>query len=292
MQSKQKVFIITGIHNDFDNVKKLMPCIKDQTYREIETIIVDDGSTDGAFSYIQKYYPSVSLLRGDGTLWWTGVLFMGVIEVLKRANKDDFILTINNDCIFDKNYISILVKTSQTHKRAITGSVVLSMEDKTSLWDGGVKIDWNKGKFISLGLSDNDNSFKKQEVRDDIDVISTKGTLYPIEIFSKSGNFDKTHLPHYISDYEFACRAKKKGAKLLISLKSIVYNDTSNTGFGENLKRPISLSYLYQLLFSRRSKINIVDHFWFITLCCPNKYKLQNYLRLILKILYLFSLVL
>lgn len=292
MLVKQKVFVITGVHNNIVHLKKLLSCLEKQTYQDIEIIIVDDGSTDGAFSYIQKNYPYVTLLKGDGTLWWTGVLNLGVTEVLKRAQKDDFILTINNDCIFDKNLIANLINVSIYYQRAIVGSLVVDIKDKSSIWDGGVKIDWSHGIFIPLGPRTIADLAKDIQVRDEIDVISTKGTLYPVEIFSKIGNFDKKHLPHYISDYEFAYRAKKSGVKLLLSLKSIVHNDTYNTGFGENLKRPISWSYLYSLLFARRSKVNIVDHYWFITLCCPFKYKFQNYFRLILKLIYLFSLTL
>lgn len=292
MKLQPAVYILCGVHNDLDSTKRLLTCIHSQSYLSLRTIMIDDGSTDGTGKYIKKNYPEITLITGNGNLWWTGSLFLGVEKVLKDAKPGDFMLTINNDCEIERDFISILTKTSIDNDRSIVGSLAVDVKNKNRIWDAGVQIDWQKGKFIALGPYYMKDLPKDKTIQDQIDTLTTKGTLYPIEVFRKIGNFDKEHLPHYVSDYEFACRAKRAGFSLLLSLRARVYNDTKRTGFGGGIFKEIRWGNFFKLLFYRRSKINLVDHFWFITLCCPNQYKVKNYFLLAAKFVYLFSFLL
>ena len=282
-----KVYIICGVHNGLENTKKLLDCIGKQTYRDFQTIIIDDGSTDNTFSFINKEYPEVVLIKGNGKLYWTGALFEGVDWALKSAKKEDFILTINNDCTFEKNYIENLIKLAGQKKNSIIGSMAVDSKSRTSIHDAGVRIDWKAGKFIQLSPRNISDLPLDETYQANIDTLTTKGTLYPMDVFKRIGNFDKYHLPHYVSDYEFNCRAKRKGYELILNYQARVYNDVRNTGFGEDIPDKLNLYQFFEMLFARRSRVNILDNFWFITLCCPNKYKLWNYLLLLGKISYL-----
>lgn len=291
MTDKPTVYIICGVHNGLNYTKDLLFSVKKQSYPYIKIIIINDGSTDGTRAYLKKNYPEIILLEGDGNLWWTGALYIGVRKALTIARKNDFILTINNDCILSVNLVSNLVATSKVYQRAIVGSLIIDKNNKTQIADAGVRIDWLRGKYISLPPKNTADLPKNKTVQDNIDTLSTKGTLYPIEVFRKIGNFDNKHLPHYISDYEFACRAKRNGFRLLLSFNARVYNDITRTGFGEKLQEKITLKEFWELLFSRKSRLNIVDQFWFMTLCCPKQYLLVNYFAIVLKIIFLLSYV-
>lgn len=291
MTGKPTIYIICGVHNGIDYTKKLLDSITKQTYKSIKTIIIDDKSTDGTFEYLQKKYSEIIVLKGSGNLWWTGAIYAGVEEVLKQAKKDDYIFTVNNDCVIDQHCLENLLQTSIDNNRAIAGSLIIDSYDKQTIIDAGVKIDWSKGKYISLGpKSIKDLPFEKK-IEDQINTLSTKGTLYPVEVFQKIGNFDKRHLPHYISDYEFACRAKKAEIPLLLSYFARIYNDRKRTGFGESLPARMFLKEYCLLLFSRKSRLNIIDQYWFITLCCPPKFLLRNYFLIVAKFFYLSSYV-
>src|SRR5438270_60666 len=100
--NKSKFFVLTAVHNDLEKTKKLLACIKKQTMQSFQIIIVDDGSTDETSEYLKKKWPSVTVLKGDGNLWWTGSMYLGVEYILKIARQNDFIVTLNNDCEFHK----------------------------------------------------------------------------------------------------------------------------------------------------------------------------------------------
>lgn len=284
MNSNSSVFIVCGVFNHLEYTKALLVCINKQVYSNIRMFIVDDGSTDGTAEYIKSKYPEIVVLKGNGNLWWTGAIKWAIEEVLKVAHAGDFILTINNDCSFCKNYIQLLVQSSIKFKRAIVGSLAVDKNDQNSIYDAGMKIDWKKGKFILLRPHYLSELPEGKLYQENINILSTKGTLYPVEVFSKIGNFDQKHFPHYLSDYEFACRAKENGFKLILSYKAIVYNDTARTGLWKNGKTKMSLTEIWNLLFSRRSKINIIDNLKFIKYCCPKEYKFRNYIFLLKKI--------
>lgn len=264
------VYVISASHNNLSQTRQLLRCLLNQSYHHVKIIFVDDGSTDGTTEYIRKHYPSVMLLSGKGNLWWTGALFAGVQEILKVAKPYDFILTINSDCIIEKNYLSILAAECLRNNRTILGSQIFNVNRKEELVDAGVKIDWTSGRFhITIG--------------NDTDALSTKGTMYPIAVFKQIGYFDKVHFPHYLSDYEFSIRAKRAGFRLRISHLTKVYNDQRKTGIGATIPHDLTIRKAVDLLLSRRSKRNIYDHFWFITLCCPWYLKIHNYILIFLK---------
>jgi len=45
------------------------------TCGNIQVIIVDDGSSDRTAEEVAENYPEVTILEGDGNLWWTGAIF-------------------------------------------------------------------------------------------------------------------------------------------------------------------------------------------------------------------------
>lgn len=286
---KPCVYVISGVRNDWQLTKRMLDCFCKQSYKNMKVLIIDDGSTDCTVDEIRKNYPKTTVLEGDGNLWWTGAMFVGVNKVLEKCNSVDMVLTMNNDCTFNNKYVSELVKLSQNLNRAIVGSLAVDSTSKSVIIDAGVKIDWSKGRIYRIGPRDVSElkSFKSYE--NEIDTLPTKGTLYPVEVFKRIGNFNVDRLPHYVSDYEFACRAKNSGYKLVISYDAVVYNIVQRTGILGVLSKSITLAELNNLLFSRKSQINIVDHYNFISLCCPKKYKFINYFLLFGKLLYIVS---
>jgi GT2 family glycosyltransferase len=263
------VHILTAVHNDLNNLKKLLNSIYRQSIKKFTVTVVDDGSTDGTKHYLQENNPSIHIISGNGNLWWTGSINAGLEQILGTADESDYVLTINNDCTIKPDYLKKILSVAGSDK--IIGSKVVSAQTNKT-WDLGERIDWAKGTITI-----------RQKDSDPVDAITTKGTLYPVTMFKQIGLLSK-RLPHYLSDYEIAIRAKHRGYKLIICSACIVTNDTQNTGEGDIIPDKVSFKQGLKLLFSRKSKVNIFDQFWFITLSCPIEYKLSNYLWLLKKL--------
>lgn len=279
------VYILCGVHNDLEYTKGLLQSIRNSEYRKVKTIIVDDGSTDGSSEYIKTNYPEINIIKGNGNLWWTGAMEKGVEYISSVCGRDDYLLTINNDCMFDNKYISSLVSFMKNNSNSIVGSLVL---DKLSgnIVDAGVLINWDKALFEPIKI----NNDSRLVGCVNVDTLSTKGSMYPVKIFQEIGNFDRDNFPHYLSDYEFSCRARKFGYKLILNYDSVVINDSLRTGKEIINNQPIRMVELKNYLFSKKSKINIFDQFKFFWLYCPDESRLKCMLSLLKKVLYLLSL--
>lgn len=284
--NKPKVYVLTAVHNHLDFTKKFLKSLDKQDHRNINITIVDDGSSDGTYEFIKKNYSKVRLIKGDGNLWWTGSLYKGIRDIVKRSSKNDYILTINNDCTFDKDYISSLVRTSLKVENSVVGSCVVD-QNTGKVWDAGVYVKWNPLTFYSnLKRADKELNNKNVTFRSGFDTLSSKGTLFPVSLIDKVGNFDRKNLPHYMSDYEFFYRANKNSYSLVVDYEARVFNDVARTGTGGEKIKKLSFKEYWNLMFSIKSKLNVRDQYNFVRLHSPLKYKPLNYLLISAKMVH------
>ncbi|MDP3012967.1 MAG: glycosyltransferase family 2 protein [Candidatus Subteraquimicrobiales bacterium] len=268
------MYILIPIHNNIAETRKCLSCIRTQTYTNYEVIVIDDGSTDNSSEIIKNEYPDTTILQGNGNLWWAGALYEGIKYVSKKAQPNDYVLILNNDLIFDNNYITNLVESSKDNHGAVIGS--LCKDQKTgAIVDSGVKIDWKNLKFNLIEVVDDGDDLVRG-----IDVLSTRGLLIPINIILKIGNFIPDKLRHYLSDYEYTIRMKKHGYTLLTSKKAIAFLNSENTGIHLKWDEKYTLKDLYRTIFSVKSSSNLKAWLFFIHLCCPLPYKPVCYWRI------------
>lgn len=287
VSKKNKIFVLIPVFNRLRFTKRCLSSLENQTHRNYHVILIDDGSTDGTTKYFRRKYPDWTLIRGPGNWWWTRSTYEGVKEALKTSQKGDYILTMNNDCFFKQNYLSNIVKASENSKRTIVGSLILSAENPTKVFDAGVRIRWNDGLIYGVAnkISDNAKFYSKRIIINKLDTLPGKGTLIPVEVFNEIGNFNYKRLPHYIGDYEFFCRAKKAGFKLIVSTKARLYNFVKQTGSSHIRKSTAECREIVHLMFGRKSKLNLIDHVNFLLLCCPPKHLPTNLVQVANKII-------
>ena len=52
---KTKITIITAVYNRADKIEQCISSVVNQTYDNLEYIVIDGGSTDGTLDVIKKY---------------------------------------------------------------------------------------------------------------------------------------------------------------------------------------------------------------------------------------------
>ncbi|MDI6716136.1 MAG: glycosyltransferase family 2 protein [Actinomycetota bacterium] len=265
------IHVLIPAHNNRQAVLTILDCLSEQTYQDFKVVLIDDGSTDGTYDAVIKQFPDTIVLKGDGNLWWTGANVLGVNYILKEASSDDFVLLLNNDLEVEKDYIEQLVTVSLKNYRAIVGSTIIDANNPENI-EAGVKLD----AHLSITTKANKQEIEACEFNTDVDVLPGRGTLVPIEVFKKIGNFDVKRLPHYGADYEFMVRAKRAGYKLVVSHKAKVYADYSVSGLEPPAKKTISMRECFNLMFSKKSKINVRYYLNYAWLCSEKGYRLRN----------------
>ena len=84
-----KLSIITINYNNAEGLRKTLASVGAQTYRDIEHIIIDGGSTDGSVDVIREYEKQNSLLLGrDGvglTIIWVSEKDKGIYNAMNKG---------------------------------------------------------------------------------------------------------------------------------------------------------------------------------------------------------------
>ena len=216
-----KVVAVIPIHNGREETLAFLESMSHVSYPELEVIIVDDGSTDGSAEAIANSFPQVGIVRGDGTLWWSGATNLGVREALKHGV--EFILTINNDTVVEPGFLEPLVETAIANPRSIVTSKIHDFDDRTFICSFGGKIDWLLGEIRDVTNRRDRCDFNSLR---ECAWVNGSSTLVPAAAFREIGLFDRQECPQYHGDAEFSLRARRHGFRLFAEPRSIIYRKT------------------------------------------------------------------
>lgn len=255
-----KVYIVVPVFNRIVDTIRCIGGIRSQDYHNYIIIVVDDGSTDGTYEVLSDKFNDVKVLRGDGNLWWSGSVNLGINYALKYCNPKDYILTLNNDVIVTEKYLRSLVDLSKKYPDSLIGSLACYKDNSKRVFYSGVKWDrlrakknFNVPRFTEINKI-NCEYFKS-------DTLVGRGLLVPVECFRKIGLFEEKMLPQYAADEDFSLRAKNSGYLLLVSCKGVIISDTKNTGYKNNFNEMNFKKFLLSH-FSRKSPNNFKTRFY------------------------------
>ncbi len=272
-----KVFVVIPVFNRKERTESCVKLLQKQTYADyddVEIIVCDGGSTDGTVELLRSNYPSITVLVPKTEKWWGGSTKMGVDYVLRHAKSNDFLIIMNDDTVFEVDYITKLVAASRKYTAAICG-IVVREDDPSWIMDAGVAINWEKLSFIAK-----DKTLSPPSGVDlDCAVLPGRGTIFPMWAVIAAGSIDEDNFPHYLSDYEFSYRVKvKSGIRLavLYTAKILTEYVPQNEGVVVEEEMPGAFAEFMRRLkkrFSKRTKQNLPSSLAFIGKHAPKTVK-------------------
>tara|TARA_B110000483_G_C18184520_1_gene538347 strand:- start:1434 stop:2291 length:858 start_codon:yes stop_codon:yes gene_type:complete len=251
------IHVIIPVHNRIELTLKCITSLKKQENSEkLNIFVIDDGSTDETSKILAKKFPNINLIKGTGSLFWCGAVNFGIDYVLKIAEENDWILLVNNDAELKPDALYHLIKSSKKRNRkAITGSLTLSSKDKQTVIKSGTIIkSWffniTKHLYKDYKFSQLSNYESKE-----VDLITGRCLLHPIEVFKEVGNYDAITFNHYGGDDEFSMRAKRYGYSVLLCPLSVVFLEED-----KNIsQKKFNINNFLFLLFDIKSSSNIIN---------------------------------
>jgi GT2 family glycosyltransferase len=191
----KNVYIIIPVHNRKNLTLQCLEQLKNQNLLiSCNVVLVDDGSTDGTKETVAEDYPEVNLLLGDGNLWWTGAIVLGMEYAVENAA--ELIIWLNDDCILESQALKTLIEFLETHPRSIAGAVCYAQEtnmiEETGA-QGRKRVTANPGEVVA------------------VDEMSGYCVGIHIEVVKSVGFPNAKKFPHYYGDSAYILKATRSG---------------------------------------------------------------------------------
>lgn len=199
-----------------------------------DVYLTDDGSTDGTAAAVAEEFPDVTILQGDGSLYWGGGTNNSWRAAVNSGIEYDYYLWFNDDAILSDGALGAVFRSV----KELDESVIVSgafKDDKGNVSYGGRNRD---GRLISP-----DGSFQE--------VYMTNGNfvLIPRKTYALLGFID-SKFPHRGGDADYGMRARKNGIGVVLTKQ---YLGTTNRHDADRLQF-LSYPYFWQRLASLYDK--------------------------------------
>ncbi|MGY8908531.1 MAG: glycosyltransferase [Flavobacteriales bacterium] len=186
MKEKEiKFSIITVCYNSVNTIRKTIESVNNQTYKNLEYIIIDGGSSDGTLDLIDQYKDHIDVLVSEPD--------NGIYDAFNKGVKlatGDYISILSSDDTYNIDTLELVLKCCKTNPNAL-------------LYGDTYFIDEN-----DIIFSSNNGFFDIQKITSGIGFMHPS-TFIPKEVYEKVGLYSISKELFIASDADFLIKCYK-----------------------------------------------------------------------------------
>ncbi|UOQ76602.1 glycosyltransferase family 2 protein [Hymenobacter sp. 5516J-16] len=239
------LYIVIPVFNRKEFTRACLESLRAQTEQNFRVVVVDDGSTDGTDQMLRTEFPEVLIEEGDGNLFWTAGVNLGIRRAL--AEGATRVMTLNNDVLTAPDFLARMLSWAERHPTAVLGALELDVTTGQPVY-GGETLDWRTNTRQDL------LEILPAEQRRGLHPVTYlpgRGLLIPRLVLETIGLFDEKRLPHYLADFDYTSVARRHGFPVYCNYDAQLSTYPEESG-QEITRRQRSLRGYYQHLFGIR----------------------------------------
>ncbi|HEY4784542.1 MAG TPA: glycosyltransferase family 2 protein [Bacteroidales bacterium] len=227
------VSIITVVFNGEKTIEKTIKSVLNQSYSNIEYLIIDGGSTDSTVDIITKYESKLS--------YWVSEKDQGIADAFNKGiqkARGEIIGIINADDWYEKDAVKSIVSEYTGDNEIICAKIKL----------------WNTDKLYKIKTSTLDGIEKQMK-------IWHPGVFVPRKVYSGVGLYDINI--KILMDYDFVIRCMQHNVKFKFidaCISNMKSGGISNRLIYKSMKESLNIKNNY---FGRRIK-NFIEYVYFL----------------------------
>ncbi|MDO5444340.1 MAG: glycosyltransferase family 2 protein [Eubacteriales bacterium] len=219
------ISVVFPVYNDISHLDRSVGAILNQTYRNIEVILTDDGSTDGSGELCDKYAANDSRIRVFHKP--NGGHSSAVNYGLERMS-GDYVLICDTDDWYEPDACEIALQTIESHPEADAVIFAINRPDKAAVDDPASGVSFEKKKIDCMLLSGTTTDFchigfhvestwakiiradviRYYNVRMPEQLFLAEDAVFCLNLFEhcRTVIFDSHHIYHYEIRFDSFCR--------------------------------------------------------------------------------------
>lgn len=200
--SEKKISVVINVYNEEENIQDCLDSLLNQTYKDFELIIVDDGSTDETMDIVESYYD-----RFEMQLFSTP--HVGIKKARRKGidkTSGEYIIVIDADEILEPDFIEQIINPFDQSEVGAVGGILKSEGE------GWVTQGYGVLNEIFYGLRASGN---------EADWIQGGCSAYRREALEEVGGLANEKVS---ADKDISWKLSKSGWRVLINRKAVAYH--------------------------------------------------------------------
>jgi len=226
------ISVVIPSYNHHQFIVAALQSVMDQTYDQIELIVIDDCSSDDTVAIAAEWlanngqrFSSVHLLRNQINLGADGTINKGI-----RASKGRFVTILNSDDIFVPSRLESMIKALLLNDASLAFSKVVAIDDNGAILLPSKLPAVLQGAFEQADRSKvNDPSLGFGFLRGNL-AISTGNLLFSRSLYDRLNGFRPLK---YVHDWDFVLRALILTEPIYVAEELYLYRIHSSNSFSQ-----------------------------------------------------------
>lgn len=218
--------------NGLQKTRECLASLQGLDYPGVETILVDNASTDGSVEMVRCEFPAVTLVVNDTNRGVAGGRNVGMRLAMERGAR--WMLLLDNDTVVDPGLVRELVAVGEADpKVGILGAKIYfegPPGEERVIWGIGGGMDLKRCHFDIRGFNEPDRG--QYDAVADVPYVMGCAQMVRREVVETAGYMDEGFVTYFAEDTDLCLRAKAAGFRVVVAPRAILWHKVARGAAG------------------------------------------------------------